>query len=118
MIIPIDDIFDLQTADESTITLSNGVYSVKASGIDTTQIKDAAVTTDKIAAKNVTTAKIADKAVTATQIDDYTITATQIASSLSSTWLTTSDVDSEIEDYIDSLTTALTPASASSIEGE
>ena len=118
LIIPIDDIFDLQTADESTITLSNGVYSVKANGIDTTQIKDAAVTTDKIAAKNVTTAKIADKAVTATQIDDYTITATQIASSLSSTWLTTSDVDSEIEDYIDSLTTALTPASASSIEGE
>lgn len=118
LVIPINDIFDLQSADESTITLSNGVYSVKASGIDTTQLKDSAVTTAKIAAKNVTTAKIADKAVTATQIDDYTITATQIASSLSSTWLTTSDVDSEIEDYIDSLTTALTPASASSGEGE
>ena len=40
LVIPIDDIFDLQSADESTLTLSNGVYSVKASGIDTTQLKD------------------------------------------------------------------------------
>ena len=117
LVIPINDIFDLQSADESTITLSNGVYSVKASGIDTSELRDSAVTTAKIAAKNVTTAKIADKAVTASQIDDYTITANQIASSLSNTWLTTSDVDSEIEDYIDSLTAALTPVSPSS-EGE
>ena len=112
LIIPIDDIFDLQSADESTITLSNGIYSVKASGIDTTELKDSAVTTAKIATSAVTTAKIADKNVTTAKIDDGAITIDQIASSLSSTWLTSSDVDSEIEDYIDALTTALTPVSA------
>lgn len=68
LVIPIDDLFDLQSADESTITLSNsGVYSIKAGGI----------------------------------------TSNEIATSLSNTWLTTGDVDSEIEDYIDALTTAL-----------
>ena len=59
-----------------------------------------------------TAAKIADKNVTTAKIDDGAITADQIASSLSSTWLTTANVDSEIEDYIDALTTALTPVSA------
>ena len=113
LVIPINDIFDLQSADESTITLSNGIYSVKASGIDTTQLKDSAVTTAKINAKAVTTGKIADKAVTASQIADNTITADQIASSLSNTWLTSSDVDSEIDAYVDALTTALTPVSSS-----
>ena len=68
LVIPINDLFDLQSADESTITLSNnGVYSIKAGGI----------------------------------------TSNEIATSLSNTWLTTGDVDSEIEDYIDALTTAL-----------
>ena len=112
LIIPIDDIFDLQTADGTTITLSNGVYSVTAGGIDTTELADSAVTTAKIATSAVTTAKIADKNVTTAKIDDGAITADQIASSLSSTWLTTANVDSEIEDYIDALTTALTPVSA------
>lgn len=112
LIIPIDDIFDLQTADGTTLTLSNGVYSVTAGGIDTTELADSAVTTAKIATSAVTTAKIADKNVTTAKIDDGAITADQIASSLSSTWLTTANVDSEIEDYIDALTTALTPVSA------
>lgn len=112
LVIPISDIFDLQTADESTITLSNGVYSVKASGIDTTQLKDSAVTTAKIDASAVTTAKINDAAVTTAKIDDSAVTSDKIAAAVKSTWLTTSDVDSEIESYIDDLTTALTPVSA------
>ena len=37
----------------------------------------------------------------------------KIASAVKSSWLTTSNVDSEIEDYIDALTTALTPVSPS-----
>lgn len=116
LVIPISDIFDLQTADESTITLSNGVYSVKASGIDTTQLKDSAVTTAKINASAVTTAKINDAAVTTAKIDDGAVTSDKIAAAVKSTWLTTSDVDSEIESYIDDLTTALTPVSAGSGE--
>ena len=104
------------TADGTTLTLSNGQFSVTSGGIDTTQLANAAVTTAKIDAKAVTTAKIDDKAVTATQMADNTITATQIASSLSSTWLTTANVDTEIEDYIDALTTALTPASPAAAE--
>lgn len=101
LIIPIDDIFDLQTADESTITLSNGVFSVKVGGINTSQLADGAVTA----------AKIASETITAGQIADNTITADKIASSLSSTWLTNENVrtisDSEIESYLEDLSTAL-----------
>ena len=77
LIIPIDSLFDLQKADEQTLTLNGDTYSIK------------------------------NKGVTATQIADETITATQIAPSLSSTWLTTTNVDDEIEDYIDAITTGL-----------
>lgn len=49
-IIPVSSWADLQTADESTLTLANGVYSIKTSGVDTLQLKDGAVTSDKIAA--------------------------------------------------------------------
>jgi len=50
LILPITDVFDLQTADESTLTLSNaGVFSIKTAGVDTAQLKDNAVTADKIA---------------------------------------------------------------------
>lgn len=113
LVIPIDDIFDLQTADGTTITLSNGVYSVTAGGIDTTQLADGAVETAKIDAGAVTTAKLADTAVTTAKIDNEAVTADKIASAVKSSWLTTDNVDSEIEDYIDALTTALTPVSAS-----
>lgn len=111
LVIPIDDIFDLQTADESTITLSNGVFSVKASGITATELADSAVTTSKIDSKAVTAGKIADNTITADQIANNTITATQLSSALTSSFLTTSDVDSEIESYIEDLTVALTPVS-------
>ena len=113
LVIPIDDIFDLQTADGTTITLSNGVYSVTAGGIDTTQLADGAVETAKIDTGAVTTAKLADDAVTTAKIDDEAVTADKIASAVKNGWLTTANVDSEIEAYIDDLTTALTPVSAS-----
>lgn len=77
LIIPIDSLFDLQKADEQTLTLDGDTYSIK------------------------------NKGVTATQIADETITATQIAPSLSSIWLTTANVDDEIEDYIDAITAGL-----------
>ena len=101
LVIPVNDLVDIYGADEVTITISNGTFSIKANGVDTAHIKDSAITTDKIASQNVTTSKIADKAVTATQI----------ATSLSDTWLTSSDVDSEIESYIEDLTAALSPVS-------
>lgn len=99
LVIPISDIFDLQRADESTITLSNGLYSVKASGIDTTQLKDNAVKT----------AKINDSAVTTAKINDGAVTSDKIATAVKNSWLTTSQVDSEIDAYIDALTTTLNP---------
>lgn len=105
------------TADETTLTLTGEEFSIKDGGVDTTQIADSAITTAKINANAVTTAKIADKAVTASQIADSTITSTQIASSLSSTWLTDSDVDDEIEVYVDALTEALSPTQESASEG-
>lgn len=98
------------TADEDTLTLSNEQFSIKAGGVDTTELADNAVTTAKINASAVTTAKIADKAVTTAKIDDGAVTADQIASAVKNSWLTTGDVDGEIEDYFAALTTALTPA--------
>ena len=84
-------------ADNTTLQLSNGVFSIKNTGVDTAQIKDSAVATAKIADKAVTTAKIADGAVGATQ--------------LSSTFVDglwgQDETDSEIESYIEDLTTAL-----------
>ena len=105
------------TADESTLTLSSEQFSIKAGGVDTTELADGAVTTAKIDATAVTTAKIADKAVTTAKIDDGAVTADQIASAVKNSWLTTSDVDTEIEDYIDALTVALTPVAAQSGSG-
>ena len=77
LIIPIDSLFDLQKADEQTLTLDGDTYSIK------------------------------DKGVTATQIADETITAAQIAPSLSDTWLTTTDVDNEMAEVIDAITAGL-----------
>lgn len=113
LVIPIDDIFDLQTADGTTITLSNGIYSVTAGGIDTTQLADGAVETAKIDTGAVTTGKLADNAVTTAKIDNGAVTADKIASAVKNSWLTTANVDSEIEEYVDALTTALSPVSAS-----
>lgn len=82
LILPIDDIFDMQTADETTLTLSaQGVFSIKSAGVDTTQLKDGAVTADKI------------------------------ASAVKNSWLTTSDVQSEISDFAAALAEAINPSS-------
>lgn len=49
IILPISDVFDLQKADETTLTLSQaGVFSIKNSGVDTLQLKDGAVTYAKL----------------------------------------------------------------------
>lgn len=103
------------TADGTTLDLTNGEFSVADGGINTTQLADSAVTTakinnsavttDKINDSAVTTAKINNSAVTAAKIADNTITTNQLASSVSQAW--TADADSEIEDYIDALITAL-----------
>lgn len=77
LIIPINDIFDLQKADEQTLTLNGHTYSIK------------------------------DKGITSAQIADETISAEKIASSLSDTWLTSTDVDDTIEDYITAITAKL-----------
>ena len=74
-------------ADESTVHLSNGVFSIKSSGVDTTQINDSAVTTAKI--------------------NDGAVTADKIASAVKNSWLDTEDVDTEIGAAVEYLTTAL-----------
>ena len=83
IILPITDVFDLQTADETTITLSaGGVFSIKNGGVDTAQLKDGAVTADKLA--------------------------TAFKNSL----LTTSDVKAEITAYCTTLANTINPPSS------
>ena len=82
LILPITDIFDFQTADNTTLVLSNGVYAVKTGGIDTAQLKDAAVTSDKI------------------------------ATAVKNSWLTDSDVQSEISAFASALANAINPPSS------
>lgn len=77
LIIPVADLIDLQEADEVTLTLSGDTYSIKAGGVGTTQLADEAVT------------------------------AAKLAPALSASLLTTSDVDDEVEDYIDAIIAGL-----------
>lgn len=81
IILPINDIFDLQTADNTTIVLTNGVYAVKDGGINTTQLANGAVTADKI------------------------------ATAVKNTWLDSSDVQSEISAFATALANAINPPS-------
>lgn len=90
------------TADESTLTLTNGQFAIKSAGVDTAQIKDSAVTT----------AKINDSAVTTDKINNGAVTEAKLDSTFKSNLLTLSNVDSEIESYIEDLTAALTPVSS------
>lgn len=94
-------------ADGTSLSLTSGVFSIAAGGVDTTELADEAVTTAKIDDEAVTTAKINDGAVTTAKIADDAVTSDKIADAVVASWLTTSDVDSEIEDYIDALTAAL-----------
>ena len=111
LVIPVNDLVDIYTADNTTIVLSNGQFSIKAGGVSTTQLADSAVTTAKIDSSAVTTAKINDGAVTTAKIDNGAVTQAKLDSTFVSSLLTVSDVDSEIDSYIDALTTALTPVS-------
>ena len=69
------------SADGTTLQLSNTTFSIKNSGVDTTQLKDGAVTSDKI------------------------------ASAVKNSWLTTSDVESEISAFASALAEAINPSS-------
>lgn len=63
------------TADEVTVSMTaEGVLSIKASGVGTTQLADASVTTAKLADGAVTAGKIADGAIDIDAIDLSTVT--------------------------------------------
>lgn len=94
LIIPTGDW--LQTADETTITVSaSGVFSIKAGGVTSTELASNSVTTAKIVDGNVTTAKIDAKAVTKAKLADE----------VSAQW--TADANSEIESVLIAVTNAL-----------
>ena len=96
LILPVGDVFDLQTADESTLTLSAaGVFSIKAAGVTSTELAADSVITAKIADENVTTAKIGSKAVTLAKVADE----------VSAQWI--ADADTECEAHLDALTAAI-----------
>lgn len=81
LIIPAASLVNAYVADGSTLQLntSTNTFSIKNSGVDTAQLKNEAVTSDKI------------------------------ASAVKNTWLTTSNVDTEIEAYLDALAEELNP---------
>lgn len=81
LVIPVSDLVDVYDADNTTLSISNGVFSIKNSGVDTNQIKDDAVTSDKI------------------------------ADSVVNSWLTLSDVDGEINQALDDLAELINPTS-------
>lgn len=63
------------TADEVTVSMTaEGVLSIKAAGVGTTQLADASVTTAKLADGAVTAGKIADGAIDIDAIDLSTVT--------------------------------------------
>lgn len=85
------------TADNSTLQLSNGQFSVKNGGIGTTQLSSGVNTSLGYAdAWNSSPAK----GITATDIQNWNIAV--------SGGLTLQDVDDEIDDYIDAIVSALT----------
>ena len=55
----VSDLIDTYTADESTLTLSDGEFSIKAGGVTDTELASNSVTTAKITDGNVTRAKLA-----------------------------------------------------------
>lgn len=92
--INVKDLIDTYTADESTITLSNGQFAVKAGGIGTTQLSSSVQTSLGYAdAFNASAAA--------------GITATDITNWNAKSELTTSDVETTVEAYLTALATAL-----------
>lgn len=90
----VTDLIDTYTADESTLTLSNNQFSVKNGGITLTKLSSSVQTSLGYA-------------------DDWNsspakgITSANINSWNNKSNVTISDIDAEIEDYLDALTTAL-----------
>lgn len=90
----VTDLIDTYTADESTLTLDGTEFGVKAGGISSTELASAINTSLGYA-------------------DAYhsspvsSITSTDISNWNGKSDITTSDVDDEIDDYFDALTTAL-----------
>ena len=92
--INVKDLIDTYTADESTITLSNGQFAVKAGGIGTTQLSSSVQTSLGYAdAFNASAAA--------------GITATDISNWNAKSDLTTSDVETTVEAYLTALARAL-----------
>lgn len=85
------------TADNSTLQLSNGQFSVKNGGITKTKLASA-VQTSLGYADNWNSSPA--KGITSADINNW--------NSAGSSNLTISDIDSEIEDYLDAITAALT----------
>lgn len=95
LILPANDFINIYNADETTITIANGTFSIKAGGVTSTELAADSVITAKIADGNVTTAKIADKNVTLAKLDD----------AVPAKWV--ADADTECEAYLDALTAAI-----------
>lgn len=99
LVIPIDNFFDLNQADESSITEANNVFSIKDSGVTTAKIADTAVTNGKLADNAVTTVKIADNSITYQKLN------TACVSTLEAT------MDAKISDFASALAAAINPSS-------
>lgn len=96
LIIPVSDLINTYTADEVTLTLSNGEFKVKNNGI----------TANQLAGSINTQLGYADDFHNSTAA---TITATDVANwnNKGSSNLTTADVEEIVEDYLTALTDAL-----------
>lgn len=92
--INVKDLIDTYTADESTITLSNGQFAVKAGGIGITQLSSSVQTSLGYADAFNSSAAAG-------------ITSTDISNWNAKSELTTGDVESTVEAYLTALATAL-----------
>lgn len=96
LIIPVNDLINTYTADEATLTLSNGQFKIKNNG----------VTANQLAGSINTQLGYADDFHNSTAA---TITATDVTNwnNKGSSNLTTSDVENVVEDYLSAITDAL-----------
>lgn len=94
------------TADNSTLQLSNGEFSIKNKGVTATQIDDNTITATQIAQKTITANELADsiiaKNITQSQINAWD---TAVAGGL-----TVSDVQDEITAFATALANAINPS--------
>lgn len=124
ILIPVNELIDNYGADGTTIVLSGGQFSIKTGGVDTTQLANSAVTTAKIADSNVTADKLANNSVTTDKISNgnvvtdklaaQAVTKAKLANEVQTQWQADAKqiADTDIEDYLQALTDALTPPTA------